>query len=72
MEKEEEPAKSDETAPDHAVVDENGDVIDEKKLLRKLDWHLLPCLTTLFFISFIDRSNSTYFSFLNLPPLIPL
>ena len=32
--------------------------IDEKKLLRKLDLRLLPPLTLLYLLSFLDRSNS--------------
>ena len=31
--------------------------IDEKKLLRKMDWRLLPMLTLLYLLSFIDRGN---------------
>ena len=31
--------------------------IDEKKLLRRMDWHLLPSLTALYLLSFIDRGN---------------
>ena len=31
--------------------------IDEKKLLRRMDWHLLPILTLLYLLSFIDRGN---------------
>lgn len=33
--------------------------IDEKALLRKLDVKLLPALTLLYFLSFLDRSNGT-------------
>ena len=31
--------------------------IDEKKLLRRMDFHLLPILTLLYLLSFIDRGN---------------
>ena len=31
--------------------------VDETKLLRKLDVHLLPALTLLYLLSFLDRSN---------------
>lgn len=31
--------------------------IDEKALLRKLDYRLLPPLTLLYLLSFLDRSN---------------
>lgn len=44
-------------------------VIKEKKLLRKLDLKLLPALTSLYLLSFLDRSNgesSCTFSLLEL------
>ncbi|KAF9647256.1 MFS general substrate transporter [Thelephora ganbajun] len=53
MPEEKELVKSEETT----AIEEDGDPIDEKKLLRKLDWHLLPGLTFLFLLSFLDRSN---------------
>lgn len=31
--------------------------LDEKKLLRKLDWRLLPPVSFLYLLSFLDRSN---------------
>ena len=34
--------------------------VDEKSLLRKLDLKLLPALTLLYLLSFLDRSNGTY------------
>jgi hypothetical protein len=34
--------------------------INEKALLRRLDWKLLPPLTLLYLLSFLDRSNSMY------------
>jgi hypothetical protein len=30
---------------------------EEKRLVRKLDWKLLPILTVLYLLSFLDRSN---------------
>jgi hypothetical protein len=33
--------------------------INEKALLRKLDFRLLPPLTILYLLSFLDRSNGT-------------
>lgn len=33
------------------------DSIDEKKLLRKVDLHLLPLFTVLYLLSFLDRGN---------------
>jgi len=55
--------KIEETTSDH-TIDEGGDAIDEKKLLRKLDWHLIPGLTLLFLLSFLDRSNGNPLPFL--------
>lgn len=37
---------------------ENPTGINEKALVRKLDWKLLPPLTLLYLLSFLDRSNS--------------
>lgn len=36
--------------------------INEKALVRKLDWKLLPALTLLYLLSFLDRSNSMLYS----------
>jgi len=39
---------------------EEEEIVDrkhEKQLLRKLDLHLLPVLTLLYLLSFLDRSN---------------
>lgn len=33
--------------------------INDKKLLRKLDFKLLPAVTLLYLLSFLDRSNGT-------------
>lgn len=50
---------------DEAQVEEfvqSDPVYDEqetKAILRKVDWRLLPMLTLLYVLSFIDRSNST-------------
>ncbi|RQM08698.1 hypothetical protein DH86_00000424 [Scytalidium sp. 3C] len=43
-------------AKDETVV-ENGSGVNEKQLLRKLDLTLLPPLTLLYLLSFLDRSN---------------
>ncbi|KAF8557618.1 MFS general substrate transporter [Imleria badia] len=45
-----------------AVVDGASDVVElsraeHAKLLRKLDWHLLPFVSLLYLLSFLDRSN---------------
>ena len=34
--------------------------VDEKALLRKLDLRLLPALTLLYLLSFLDRSNGDF------------
>jgi hypothetical protein len=36
---------------------ETFDEIEEKRLIRKIDWRLLPILGALYSISFIDRGN---------------
>ena len=59
MSKEKEQTKVDEAASDRATDESGPDAIDEKKLLRKLDWHLVPGLTLLFLLSFLDRSNGS-------------
>lgn len=40
---------------DDSVPNPTG--IDEKALVRHLDWKLLPPLTLLYLLSFLDRSN---------------
>lgn len=39
------------------LTDDNPDGITDKFILRKLDWKLLPPLTLLYLLSFLDRSN---------------
>lgn len=36
---------------------ENTEGINEKALLRKIDWRLLPAVGILYLLSFLDRSN---------------
>jgi hypothetical protein len=65
-----EPSVSDDTASQelHTVdkgVDESEAIIDlpeseEKRILRKIDYRLLPLLTFLYLVAFVDRSNSEY------------
>ena len=38
-------------------VDFNLDAIDEKKLIRKLDFALIPWLSFLYLLSFLDRTS---------------
>ena len=56
MSEEKERVVVEEKSCDHRT-EESGDEIDEKKLLRKIDLHLLPPLTLLFLLSFLDRNN---------------
>ena len=30
---------------------------EEHRLWRKVDWHIMPCITVLYLCSFVDRSN---------------
>ena len=49
-------AEADETSPGQATKESWGAAY-EKKLLRKLDLNLLPGVTFLFLLSFLDRNN---------------
>ena len=48
---------SGDTSPleDGSVVE--MEAVNEKALLRKLDWQLLPAVGILYLLSFLDRSN---------------
>lgn len=35
---------------------------EEKKLVRKLDWRILPCTWVLYLLGFLDRANIGYVS----------
>ena len=39
------------------IVNDKEDDPGDKKLLHKLDWHLLPTMTLLYLLSFLDRVN---------------
>jgi hypothetical protein len=56
-EKHELPATSNTSDSD---VELNPDVINEKRLLRKLDVRLLPAVSILYLLSFLDRSNGMF------------
>lgn len=43
-------------AQDHATQWTNG-TAEEKKLVRKLDWRILPCTWILYLLGFLDRAN---------------
>lgn len=36
------------------------DEAEERRILRKVDWRLVPILSLLYLIAFIDRSNSKH------------
>lgn len=46
-------------AQDYAAQWING-TPEEKKLVRKLDWRILPCTWTLYLLGFLDRANIGY------------
>ena len=52
--------KNIEAVAEENVVDFDQDEV--KRILRKIDLRLLPVLTALYLMSFIDRSNSQYSS----------
>lgn len=43
-------------AQDEAARWVNG-TIEEKRLVRKLDWRILPCTWVLYLLGFLDRAN---------------
>lgn len=55
--------------PDSSTSESDAEIavnsVDEKKLLRKLDWKLLPAVSILYLLSFLDRSNGTTASLLS-------
>jgi hypothetical protein len=36
--------------PDAEIV-----TVDEHKLVRKIDWHVLPCICVMYLLAFLDR-----------------
>ena len=52
------PHKIEDLADTEVAVVELSDA-EKKKVLRKLDWVLVPQLTLLYLLAFLDRSNST-------------
>lgn len=55
--KAEEIARIDKLATAPGVSLESFAHLDEKKILRKMDWHLIPMLALLYLLSFLDRGN---------------
>jgi len=46
------------TGSDENSLSEAAQLIDEKKLMRKVDWHLIPWLCLLYLASFLDVSTT--------------
>lgn len=40
-----------------AFDDFSLETVDERKLLRKIDWHVVPWLALLYLLNFLDRGN---------------
>lgn len=45
---------------DDAVAQWVEDTAAEKRLVRKLDWRILPCTWILYLLGFLDRANIGY------------
>lgn len=43
-----------------ASLQESDPAVDEARLLRKVDWHLLPILFLIYVVSFLDRQVYTF------------
>ena len=50
-------AKADPDPASASELEELTDGVNERSLLRKLDWRLLPAVGILYLLSFLDRSN---------------
>ncbi|KAL1661826.1 major facilitator superfamily domain-containing protein [Schizophyllum commune] len=42
---------------EQAFQHDDFDPVEHKRILRKIDWHLLPFVSLLYLLSFLDRSN---------------
>lgn len=51
---------SDTTTEEQQVLAQTSEA-EEKRLLRKLDLRLLPAVSILYLLSFLDRSNGIFF-----------
>ncbi len=40
-----------------SIQDEETDPVEEKRIMRKIDWRLLPLLILLYTLTFLDRVN---------------
>lgn len=60
-----------------AMQDLNGETIviteeDEKRVLRKIDWHLMPMLCIVYGLNYLDKTTLSYASIMGLKPAIGL
>lgn len=39
------------------LADVDTSSVDERKLMRKIDWHVVPWLAVLYLLNFLDRGN---------------
>lgn len=53
----ESPSVEHKSRKDSSHVDTLFDPVEEKRLIRKCDLHVLPCLALIYFLSFMDRTN---------------
>jgi hypothetical protein len=49
--------KHDTTAAQQLAAQWVEGTIEEKRLVRKLDWRILPCTWILYLLGFLDRAN---------------
>lgn len=54
-----EDTKSETAVGDIPRTDDTASKVDEKKLVRKLDMHIIPLIMALYLFSFLDRSVFT-------------
>lgn len=61
----------------NAIKDLNGETTviteeDEKRVLRKIDWHLMPMLCIVYGLNYLDKTTLSYASIMGLKPAIGL
>lgn len=57
-----EPADADALAHQYLIDNWVNGTDEEKRLVRKLDWRILPCCWILYLLGFLDRANVGYVS----------
>lgn len=45
------------TTPNDSAQQDDFSDLDEAKVLKKIDWHLLPLVSVLYLLAFLDRGN---------------